>query len=224
MSFESDVQPLKYLIGTGVLLEWAMASWREVEPDTVLHPIDIGQDRDYRFDLSTLSDVRADAATAFVAWGPQFLNFRRLELMSELKGRGFKMPALICKGALLASEVSVGENCVIGAGSIIGSGCKIGFNSVIGAGCILGSATKVASSVWISDGVQIGMHARIGANATVSCGVILDNEMCLGKQSVIDRPGQYSSSILDQSFLIQAFPETVRVIDYGKTSFLDKIS
>jgi hypothetical protein len=218
VSFESDVQPVKYLIGTGVLLEWAMASWREVEPDTVLHPIDIGQDRDYRFDLSTLLDVRADAATAFVAWGPQFLNFRRLELMSELKSRGFKMPSLICKGALLASGVSVGENCVIGAGSIIGSGCKIGFNSVIGAGCILGPATQVASSAWISDGVQIGMQARIGANATIGSGVTLANEIGIGKQSVVDRPGRYSSSFLDKSFLIPAFPKTVNVIDYGATS------
>ena len=215
MSFESDIQPLKYLIGTGVLLEWAMASWREVEPDTVLHPIDIGQDRDYRFDLSTLSDVRADAATAFVAWGPQFLNFRRLELMSELKGRGFKMPALICKGALLASGVSVGENCVIGAGSIIGSGCKIGFNSVIGAGCILGSAAQVASSVWISDGVQIGMQARIGANATIGSGVILSGGMNIGKQVVLDNPKLYSLSIQDKTFLIPAFPRAVTIIDYG---------
>lgn len=217
MSFESDVQPVKYLIGTSGLLEWAMASWREVEPDTVLHPIDIGQDRDYRFDLSTLLDVRADAATAFVTWGPQFLNFRRLELMSEIKSRGFKMPALICKGVLLASGISVGENCLIGAGSIIGSDCKIGFKSVIGAGCILGSATQVASSAWISDGVQIAGQANIGANATLCRGVMLDEGVNIGKQVLLDRPGRYFKSILDKTFLLPRFNEPVKIIDYRNT-------
>lgn len=45
----------KYVIGTGPLLEWAMVNWAEVEPNETLHAIDIGQDGDYKFDLSGMA-------------------------------------------------------------------------------------------------------------------------------------------------------------------------
>lgn len=205
----------KYIVGAGPLLQWAMAAWAEAEPGATLHPVDIGQDKDYRFDLGALATVVVAEATAFVAWGPQFLNFRRLELMGELKGRGLRLPPLICRGAIVAAGVPVGENCVVGSGSIVGAGSKIGFNTVIGAGCILGAGVQVGSSAWIADGVQVGASARIGANATLGRGVILDEGLSIGRQAVLDQPGRRSTPLADKTFLTPAFPDAVTVVDYG---------
>ena len=207
----------KYVLGSGDSLQWALAAWTEIEPDTTLHPVDIGQDKEYRFNLEILNalDCSKHNATAFVAWGPQFLNFRRLELMGEVKGRGFKMPPLICRGALIAAGVAIGENCVVAAGSIIGAGSKIGFNTVIGAGCILCANVQVASSAWIADGVQIGTNVRIAANATLGRGVILEDGITIGRQAILDLPGKRSLSLADKTFVNATFPTSVAVIDYG---------
>jgi acyl-[acyl carrier protein]--UDP-N-acetylglucosamine O-acyltransferase len=203
----------KYILGSGPLLQWALACWSEVAPDITLHPLDIGQDHDYRFDLAALAGVAPSGATAFVAWGPQFLNFRRLELMGELKGRGFRMPPLLCRGAIVATSATVGENASVGAGAIVGPGSKIGFNSVVGAGCILGAGVQLGSSVWIADGVQVGAAARIGANASLSRGVILDDGVTVGRQVVLDRPGRRSTPVADKTFITSDFPTAVTIVD-----------
>ncbi|GKT24224.1 DapH/DapD/GlmU-related protein [Acidovorax sp. SUPP3334] len=208
--------PSKFVIGSAALLKAALASWSEIAPNETLYPIDVGQDRDYRFDLTVISNASPSDATAFVIWGSQFLNFRRLELMGELKSRGFRMPPLICRGALIAPTSTIGENCVIGAGTIIGAGCRVGFNSVIGAGCVLGAEAQIASSTWIGDGVMIGMQSRVGANATLGAGVILSDGVSIGKQSILDLPGRHSESLPEKTFILSTFPSAVSITDSGR--------
>lgn len=207
----------KYVLGSGERLHWALAAWAEIEPETTLRPVHISQDEVYRFNLDALTELGSarQKVTAFVAWGPQFLNFRRLELMSEIKGRGLKMPPLICRGALIAPDVVIGENCVVAAGTIVGTGSKIGFNTVIGAGCIVGAAVQIASSAWIADGVQIGSNVRIANNATLGRGVILEDGITIGKQALLDLPGKRISSLREKTFINAAFPTPVEVVDYG---------
>jgi hypothetical protein len=60
----------KYLIGSAALLQWALAAWAEVAPQTVLHPVDVGQDKDYRSDLGALPALADSGAIAFVVWAP----------------------------------------------------------------------------------------------------------------------------------------------------------
>ena len=205
----------KYVIGSGAVLAWALASWAEVAPDETLRSVDIGQDGDYQFDLGVLADISPRDATDFVAWGPHFLNFRRLELMGELKGRGFRMPPLVCRGAVVSATTVLGENCAVGAGAIVGSGCKIGFNSHIGAGALIGCGVQLGSSVWIADGVQIGPEARIGANATLGRGVILDDGVVVGRQSILDLPGRRAIPLPDKTFVTASFPTGAVVIEGG---------
>ncbi|MDP4075698.1 DapH/DapD/GlmU-related protein [Acidovorax sp. A1169] len=207
--------PSKYVIGSGALLEWAMAAWTEAAPEETLHPLDVVQDGNYTFDLSALNGISPADATAFVAWGPQFLNFRRLELMGEFKTRGFKLPPLICRTAVVAPGVSIGENCAIGAAAVISHGCKIGFNSHIGDGVVVGSGAQVGSSTWIADGVQIGSTARIGNNATLGLGVLISEGLTIGRQCILDRPGMQLKPLADKTFVTTAFPTGVFVIDNG---------
>ena len=208
----------KYVIGNGLLLEWAMASWAEVAPDQKLHAIDVGQDSDYRFDLCALAELSPHDATAFVAWGPQFLNFRRLELMGELKARGFRMPPLICRGAIVAASATLGENCAVGAAAVVGTGCKVGFNSYIGAVALVGSGAHLGSSVWVADGAQIGTGARVGTNSMLGRGVILSDGVITGRQCILDIPGRQMTPLADKVFFKASFPAGIEIIDVGSAS------
>lgn len=202
----------KYIVGAGPLLQWVLAAWAEAEPATTLHAIDVGQDRDYRFDLGGLGDRAAAEATAFVAWGPQFLNFRRLELMGEMKARGFRLPPLVCRGATVAASASIAENCMVGAGTVIGETVKLGFNSQVGSRCLIGHGTKIGTSAWIADGVQVGSGCSIGANSTLGAGVSLAEGVAVGRQCTLDVPGLRSTPVADKSFFTAAFPKGVAIL------------
>jgi len=203
----------KYVIGTGPSLDWAMAHWAEAATEETLSRIDVGQDKDYRFDRSGLDALSPQGATAFVAWGPQFLNYRRLELMGELKGRGFRLPPLICRGAIIAQSAVIGENCAIGPGAVIGALCKLDFNAVIGCAAVIGHGCRVGASVWIEDGVQIGAGSIIGAHATLGSGVLLEAGIQVGKRCVVDVPRRYTASIANGTFHLPAFPSPVVILN-----------
>lgn len=220
MSLEAS-KAIKLIIGSGDRMQWAMTAWKELEPELDIRAVDVGQDAHYRFDIQSLiksldSLDSAHQLTAFVAWGSQFLNFRRLELMGEIKSRGIKMPPFISRSAILAPDVVIGENCSVGAGTIIGPGCKIGFNTVIGAGCLLSADVQIASSVWIADGVQIGSACRIGSHATLGQGVIVREGISIGRQSSLEVSGLWSTYLPDKTLVSPRFSGAVTIVDYSK--------
>ena len=195
----------KLVIGSGAALDWAVADWREAAPELEIRPVllaDAASDTALAALLDEFDGLAASGnASAFVVGDAQYLNFRRLELMGALKSRGFAMPPLICRGALVASSASVSENTSIGAGAIIGHDCKIGFNVVIGAGANLGSGSTIGNSAWIEDGVLVGRGATIGANVTLGSGVIIGARVAIGRYCVIDKPGKILADVAAKTFL-----------------------
>ncbi|MGI4938145.1 MAG: DapH/DapD/GlmU-related protein [Janthinobacterium lividum] len=194
----------KYVIGTGAVLDWAVASWREAAPECDIRRVALDQDRSYVFNFEVLAQCAESASiagtTAFAAIDQRFLNFRRVELFAELKAMGFSMPALISPGAVVSASAVIGENVWIGAGAIIGAGCQVGFNAVIGAGANLGSDSRIGNSAWIEAGVLVGGNAKIGLNATIGHGVILGDGVEVGKLSIIDRPGRVTANVAARTF------------------------
>ena len=206
--------PCKHVVGTGALLDWAVAAWREAAPALEIRPVRLDQDRLHAFDLRVLDDLaNGDGTTAFAACDPQFLNFRRFELMGELKARGFSMPALVCPGAIVAATAVVGENAVIGAGAIVGHGCHVGFNAFIGAGANLGSASRIGSSAWIEAGVLVGRDVKIGANTTIGHGVIVADALTIGKLCIIDRPGKLTHGVAPRTFIHDGFDHPIIIVE-----------
>ena len=207
----------KFIFGNGETLNWALASWSEIEPDSNFHPIEIEQNSDFQFQSEKLQSLNLSnkEVTAFIAWGPQFLNFQRLELMGLIKSLGFKMPPLVCRHAMIANNVSIADNCVIGTGTIIGQGCKIGYNSVIGAGCIIAHDVHISNSVWVNDGVQIAPKVNIDSHSTIGYGVILEEGIHIGRQALLDRPGKYANSVSSKTFFLSKFPHPVTIADYA---------
>ncbi|WP_045757856.1 DapH/DapD/GlmU-related protein [Xanthomonas albilineans] len=203
----------KYVIGSGALLRWALAAWAEAAPDTVLHPVDIAQGKDYCFDLDALRTLSCSDATAFVAWDAQFLNLRRQELMGELKARSFKMPPLICRGAQLAASARIGENGMIGAGAIVGPHCDIGFNSWIGTAAVLEHGVKVGNGAWIDAGAFVGAEASIGSHATLGRQVAIAAGVRVGKRCIVQTPGTYRGDIATGTHYLASFATPVQIFN-----------
>ena len=205
----------KWVVGAGTALAAAVAGWREVAPGLHVEVLEISEDGNYAFDLSPLDRMAAAPAgevSGFVALGAQFMNFRRFELMAALKERGLKLPPLICRGALVAPDASVGENSWIGAGAVVAAGAKVGYNCFIGARAILGQRAEAGNSSWIDMGAIVGDDCKVGANSIIGRAVLLDDGVKVGRSSIVDRPGSYARDIAAKTFISSGFDEPVIIV------------
>lgn len=191
----------KFVVGTGPALDWAVAAWREVAPELEIRAVRLEQGAGAAVHLAQLETLDPIDATAFVAGDEKLLNIRRLELMGALKSRGFAMPPLIGRGAIVADTASVSENTCIGSGAILGHGCQVGFNVMVGAGANLGSGSRIGNSAWIEAGVLIGREATIGANVTLGLGVIVGDAIHIGKFCLVDKPGRINADVAGKTFI-----------------------
>lgn len=204
--------PCKYVVGSGLDLERALAAWRALAPALELRPLELSPRADQDAMHAALADLDQLEATAFVAADAYFLNFHRLELMSIVRGRGIQMPALAECGAIVSAGVRLLDNSWVGAGAVIGPGCRIGFNVVIGAGAVIGAGTVIGQSAYISSGVVVGHGANIGSKATLGIGVSVGHGVEIGALSVIDRPGRIDANVAAKTFIHATHSQPIVII------------
>lgn len=191
----------KYVVGSGPMLDIAMAAWREAAPEIELCQVAIDLHAGRAAVEAALDALELKGASAFVAVDAQFLNFHRLELVDALQQRGVSLPPLVSPSALVSAGVAFEDNCWIGPGAIVQHGCRIGRNTVIGAGAILGAGAAVGQSSWIDDGVVVGRNARVGAHVTLGLGAAVNHGVAIADHVVIDKPGRVETDVAAKTFL-----------------------
>jgi UDP-3-O-[3-hydroxymyristoyl] glucosamine N-acyltransferase len=206
----------KVLVGQSPWLEMAADDWALVLPDTVLHCVEITLDEQYGYDLRELDKFSPENSTAFVAWGPDFLNFQRLELVGELKKRGFKMPPLIHPRAVLSPSVQCQENVWIQALAVIGPKVQIGMNACVGVGSCVGAFNQIGRSVWIGDNASLGAWVKVDAHAVVGQRVEVAERVRIGRQACIEVPQRIEHDWPEKSFHMQASRLRGHIIELGQ--------
>ncbi|MGR5431131.1 acetyltransferase [Vibrio astriarenae] len=113
----------------------------------------------------------------FIAIGDNKL---RKEYYEQLKGKGFKLPNLIARTAIVDRTVSMGDANILSHFSLINSNSKVGSNNLINSNaiiehdCILGSHNHTSvgailcGSVKLNDLTMVGAGCRILPNLEVS--------------------------------------------------------
>jgi UDP-3-O-[3-hydroxymyristoyl] glucosamine N-acyltransferase len=126
--------------------------------------------------------------------------------------------------AVIADDVSIGENVNVGANAVIESGVVLANDVTIGAGCFIGHGVKIgeATTLWanitIYHQVQIGHHCLIQANTVIGSdgfgyapvkgqykwhkipqlgSVIIGNHVEIGASTTIDRGALDNTEIRD---------------------------
>ncbi len=135
-----------------------------------------------------------------------------------------KVACGIHKSAVVADDVSLGENVSVGANAVIESGVQLADNVSIGAGCFIGHGVKIgeSTSLWanvtIYHQVEIGHHCLIQANTVIGSdgfgyapvpgqykwhkipqlgSVIIGNHVEIGASTTIDRGALDNTEIRD---------------------------
>ena len=204
--------PSKIVIGKEPWLSMALEDWKLAEPLTVLIPFEIKLDHNYLFDFPNLDAFSPSEVTGFVAWGPEFLNFQRLELVGELKKRGFKLPPLIHPSAQISVTAKIQENVWIHALTCIGPNTLIEFNSCVSTGVKIGSNVIIQKSTWLDKNVIVEHCAEIGANSFLGNRVEVSNNVIVGRQVRIEEPVRLLKDQPDKTFKIRASQLTGQII------------
>ena len=135
-----------------------------------------------------------------------------------------KVACGIHQSAVIADNVTIGDNVSVGANAVIESGVQLADNVSIGAGCFIGQGVKIgeASTLWanitIYHSVEIGHHCLIQANTVIGSdgfgyapvkgqykwhkipqlgSVIIGNHVEIGASTTIDRGALDNTEIKD---------------------------
>lgn len=192
----------KWIVGRSPWLELAADDWARSDPAARITLLPVSLDRSHQFDREFLRNIDPAAQTAFVAWGPEYLNFQRLELFGELKKRGVKLPPLVHPGALVSPTAALQENVWVGAMAIVGPQARVGMNATIAPGARLGAGCVVERSAWVGQDARLGDGATVGAHAYLGGGVSVAAGVRVGRQSRIETAEHIAVDWKEKSFRI----------------------
>ncbi len=197
------MQTHKVILGQAPWLEMAAEDWLQAQPGLSLTQVEVVLDRSYGFDLSALDDLDPSTTTGFVAWGPKFLNFQRLELMGELKKRGFKMPALVHPSAQVSPSSDCQENAWVQAQAVIGPQATIGLNAHVGIGARMAAHSHLGKHAWLGQDVRLGVRCRVEAHAVLGDYILVADGVRIGRQACIETAGVISRDWPDKAFRLR---------------------
>lgn len=88
--------------------------------------------------------------------------------------------AQILAGAIIATEVTIGTQCIINANASIDHECKLADGVEIGPGATLCGLIKVNNNVWVGAGATILPRIEIGTDAIVGAGAVVTKNVLPG--------------------------------------------
>lgn len=142
--------------------------------------------------FSTVDEIFSPKDTLmFVAVGYSNINDTRRQIYNMAKKKGYKLLTYIHHKAIIAKNVTIGENCFIFELNNIQPFVEIGNNVIVWSGNHIGHHTKIldhtfiSSHVVISGGCTIGEQCFLGVNSSIIDGLYVFNRCVIGAGAVL---------------------------------------
>lgn len=125
---------------------------------------------------------------AFVAIGD---NARRLEVLDQLAGLGFELPALVHPKATISRHATIAEAGVVMAGVVVNFGASVARGAILNTGCMVdhdcrfGEGVHVSPGAAVAGGVSIGVRSWIGIGASVCQCVAIGSDVMVGAGAAV---------------------------------------
>jgi NDP-sugar pyrophosphorylase family protein len=203
----------RWVVGNGVCLEHVFVTWMRMYPQDDVRKIELEPGEDYAFDLAALDELETGQGVMFVAFDERFGNFKRMELMQAMQGKGFKLESFVSPSAIVAPGVIFGPNVFIGEGVVLGMDCRVDFDTVLRDGVKLGAGVRLRSSCWLETGVLVGDGAEIGAHTIVRMGAVVGPRVKVGKHCELGWARLYDKNVAARTIFDARYPEPIMV--YG---------
>lgn len=85
--------------------------------------------------------------------------------------------SIICPGAILTCDLSLGRHCIINVKASISHDCKIGDFVTVSPGATLGGRVEIGDGTWIGIGATIIQDVKIGSGAFIAAGAVVVDDV-----------------------------------------------
>ncbi len=158
---------------------------RAFNSNPVLHDLPV-------VDFEAIDDRFDPARTAMlVSVGWQDGNRLRMRASDAARAKGFRLISHVSSRAAVASNVDIGENCMIFEAAVVQAFARIGNGVILRSGCNLahhvevGDWSFVAAHGTIGGGTRLGARCFVGLNATVLDNLMLGEGTTVGAGAIV---------------------------------------
>lgn len=181
------------IFGTGKVAEIAYSYFKTSEKHSVIaFTVDQGfQETDAKFGLPVVpfSEINQKYAPTehvfFVALGYQKMNRFRMDKVEAVREKGYQLTSYIDKHAFIASDVEIGDNCLILDQVSIGPYSSVASNVFIYSGAVVGHHAAILSSCWLTSGCVVGGSSRVGKNTFIGINASIGHNIAIGDANFI---------------------------------------
>ena len=148
--------------------------------------------------LGDLERLRADGLSlAVVGFGALDAPFERQKIFVRLKDAGFDLPNLIHPRAIIEPSAQLGEGNQVMAGAIVGSNVRVGDNCILNSGSVLSHDSVLGDNVHLTPGALVAGTVRVGDNSLVGMGASILFGVEIGRDVVVHNGARVHHDIPD---------------------------
>ena len=126
-----------------------------------------------------------DRFKLLVAMGYRRVNRLRSQKYCEVRAAGYQLVSYVSTRAAVASNVPIGENCIILEHNHVQPYARIGSNVVMLSGNLVSHHTSIGDDCFLAGGCAIGGRVTLGRGCFVGLNATIGNSITVGDHCVV---------------------------------------
>lgn len=128
----------------------------------------------------------------------------RREMVEKWSGTTYA--SIVSEHSLVDKTTKVGEGCIIAPGAVLTTNIEVGNHVVINTNVTIGHDSKVGDYATISPGANIAGHVTIEDGVFIGIGAVVSNDISIAKGSVIGAGAVVIDNITDENAVYVGVP------------------
>jgi sugar O-acyltransferase (sialic acid O-acetyltransferase NeuD family) len=133
----------------------------------------------------TLTGLRLEYSTAFVAIGQVKSSTTRRTVSNLLTNLGYNLPSIVSPIAHLSPSSKIGPGVIAMHGVIVGPGVEIGALSIINSQALIEHGCRIGEFVHISTGAIVNGDCEVGDDCFVGSGAVIHQGVRVGARTIV---------------------------------------
>jgi sugar O-acyltransferase (sialic acid O-acetyltransferase NeuD family) len=138
------------------------------------------------------------------------MNQARRSMFKRLQERGYVVESFISPKASIASNVEIGQGCIVLPGSVIEPYATVGDNTVLWSNVTVAHHSSVGSHCWLASGTVVSGQAKVGDNSFIGVNATIVNEVEVGEGCFIGAGALITKNTKENSVHITRSSEMLR--------------
>lgn len=148
----------------------------------------------------------------YLIGSPEFNNYSRIKLFSELIACGIKPKVFIHSSSMVSESSKLNLGSCIYSNVIIDDGVSIGFNTLIGPNTIIHKNVKIGNNCFIGPNCIIEAGVTVESNSYIEKNCTLQEGIKIGKDVTIKDPGVYGESMISGKIIDKSIGDFVQIL------------